>query len=358
MAEKKSASTKVVELYRQEVSIEQRPPTMVAVAEADRPVTAAPGGPHTPVANDGVSPGVLGAQDPELGNLGEGDGESELEVEVGTTLRSEEGAEVMEADEQLDESLLLDAWYAEYGDPSTRAFLRHQPPDEGFLEVVIGQDDRIQVTDITRSYPWRCICSLLITAGDGSRWIGTGWLISPRTLITAGHCVYIHGHGGWARRVQVIPGRDASERPFGSCVATEFRSVTGWTEDRTREYDYAAIILPESCRFGDDLGWFGYANYSDSRLQGKVANLSGYPGDKPSGTQWFHSRNVGRVTEATLLYDIDTAGGQSGAPVWFLKDGRRYAIGIHTNGAMTGNSATRINSQVFSNLSLWKEQGS
>jgi V8-like Glu-specific endopeptidase len=63
---------------------------------------------------------------------------------------------------------------------------------------------------------------------------------------------------------------------------------------------------------------------------------------------------VDDVDEQTFTYQIDTMGGQSGAPVWVkLSDGRRLGVGIHTNGAMTGNSATRITQEVFDNIAAW-----
>ena len=53
--------------------------------------------------------------------------------------------------------------------------------------------------------------------------------------------------------------------------------------------------------------------------------------------------------------EIDTAGGQSGAPVWMkMADGSRLGVGVHTNGAVTGNSATRICQPVFDNITAWK----
>jgi V8-like Glu-specific endopeptidase len=43
--------------------------------------------------------------------------------------------------------------------------------------------------------------------------------------------------------------------------------------------------------------------------------------------------------------------------VWRLQNGQRHAVGIHTNGASTGNSATRITSPVFNNIKKWKAEG-
>ena len=56
---------------------------------------------------------------------------------------------------------------------------------------------------------------------------------------------------------------------------------------------------------------------------------------------------------------IDTFGGQSGAPVFRLIAGNpiREVVGIHTNGSLRGNSATRITGEVFDNLKAWKDEG-
>ncbi|MCI5210198.1 MAG: hypothetical protein D3910_15700, partial [Candidatus Electrothrix sp. ATG2] len=243
---------------------------------------------------------------------------------------------------QGDEENLLDAWYAEFAEPTTIALARQQPNlTQQTAEVVIGKDDRIQITN-TKAYPWRTICSLIITARDGSRWIGTGWLVGPRTVITAGHVVYMHKRGGWARSIDVIPGRNGSDRPYGTCPSSNFHSVKGWTKNKKRSHDYGAIILPKSCPYGNQLGYFGYANLGYFSLLGLKVNLSGYPGDKPSGTQWWHARRIKWVTPRTLVYNIDTAGGQSGSPVWRLKGGKRHVVGIHTNGSVLGNSRSGI----------------
>jgi glutamyl endopeptidase len=249
----------------------------------------------------------------------------------------------------------LDAWYAEYADATTiERMLQHQEElTRSTIEVVIGVDDRVRINAIT-TYPWRCICSLAITAANGTSWIGTGWLVAPRTVITAGHCVWIHSQGGRVASIRVMPGRNgsATETPFKSCLATHVRTTVKWIEERDSSRDYGCILLPKSFLDYSSLGTFGYASLSS--LSNLTVNLSGYPGDKPAGTQWFHSRKIKSVESRRFYYDIDTAGGQSGAPVWRLKDGARHAVGIHTNGHSTGNSAVRITSAVFDNIKAWK----
>ena len=251
-----------------------------------------------------------------------------------------------------DEREVLDAYWASFGNDAERAKVR-AAQKQPLMEVIIGTDDRKQVGN-ANDYPWRCIASLRITANDGSAWIGTGWLVNRRLLLTAGHCVYMADHGGWVQQIEVIPGRQGDTFPSGSCIATAFRSVHGWIDDNNRDYDYGAIILGEDCRYGDTLGWLGYQVRTNDNLENLTVNISGYPGDKPAGTQWFLSGAIKSVSDLTFEYDIDTAGGQSGAPVWvMLNDGNRYGVGIHTNGATGGNSATRITQEVFDNVTAW-----
>lgn len=223
-------------------------------------------------------------------------------------------------------------------------------------EVIIGPDNRVRVGN-TAIYPWRAICGLKITAANGQRFIGTGWMISPRTVITAGHCVFMHNEGGWARSIEVVPGLNDASRPYGSASSGTLRSVVGWTQSRNREYDYGAIILPGNARLGDRTGWFGLAVRDDAFLRAANLNLSGYPGDKGGNQQWFMAQRTKSVASRVITYDIDTMGGQSGSPVWVLQNGQRYGVGVHTNGASTGNSATRINADVFNRMMAWKNEG-
>ena len=223
-------------------------------------------------------------------------------------------------------------------------------------EAIIGTDDRVQIHN-TSAYPWRAHASLLMTAADGSSWIGTAWFIGPRTLVTAGHCVFIKNSGvpgrdGWVRSIRVMPGRNGSTLPYGSATSTTFRSVTGWTSGGNHNYDYGAIILPSN--LGSTVGWFGYGVYSDGQLNGSTVNISGYPGDKPAGTQWYHSNRVTAVTATKVYYVVDTMGGQSGSAIYQIRDGGRYAVAVHAYGGATAKSGTRINRAVFDNLTKWK----
>lgn len=229
-------------------------------------------------------------------------------------------------------------------------------PPPPSAETVHGPDNRVRIT-ATNVYPWRVHASLLITAADNSMWIGTGWFIGGHTLMTAGHVVYIKNSGvpgrdGWVKKIQVMPGRNAASLPYGSVTSTSFRSVTGWTGSGDQNFDYGAIIIPTE--LGSTVGWFGFGVYSDAALVASTGNISGYPGDKPSGTQWYDSRKIASVNSRKVYYDIDTAGGQSGSAVYRIINGQRYAFAIHAYGGATTNSGTRIVTPVFNNMVAWR----
>lgn len=219
-------------------------------------------------------------------------------------------------------------------------------------ETVCGSDNRSRITNTT-SNPWRWNCKLIITMPDNSKYIGSGWLVGPRCVMTAGHVVHDGGTGkSWAKRIEVIPGMNGSTRPYGTFVSTRFYSVNGWVNAGNSAYDYGCIIL--SSNVGNSLGYFGFANYNNTTLQNMTMNTAGYPGDKANGTMWFVSGPVYRVYTYEIQYYADTYGGQSGSCVWRLTNGNRYAVAVHVRGGCP-NEGTRINSGVYNNIVNWKK---
>jgi len=280
-----------------------------------------PGGakPHTPVSSDGFVPEASKDRGPK------GPGETESLPAEGTG--EQERGDATTATEE-------------------RVLPAVAPGQEATPESVIGTDGRYRITSTT-SYPYRAIAHITSSIGGC-----TGWLINANTVVTAGHCVY--GSSGWASNVRVYPGRDGSSTPYGSCGALRLHSVTGWTVNRDRNYDYGAIKL--NCSVGNTTGWFGY-RWQSSSLTGQASYIAGYPGDKTYGTMWRHDDQV-RITQTyRLYYANDTAGGQSGSPVWNgTSTCSPCGVGIHAYGVDgTGyNGGTRITESVFNNLTTWK----
>ena len=116
----------------------------------------------------------------------------------------------------------------------------------------------------------------------------------------------------------------------------------------------AASSCPPNSFGNHNLGSFGVAAFDSPTLVAQPAVVAGYPGDKPFAELWGMAEVIKAVTAKTLVYNIDTVGGQSGCPVYIKKGGERYVVGIHNYGASTGNSATRITAPVYERLNAWK----
>ena len=222
--------------------------------------------------------------------------------------------------------------------------------------LVPGHDRRSKVLD-TALDPWNKICSLEITAGDGSNLIGTGWIAGPRLILTAGHCVFDSTYNGWVDSITVIPGRNGDCEPYGRFVAKDYYSLEKWILSGDENFDVGAIILEEDV--GLELGYFSFGYYPDDFLRSQLINISGYPASVYGEEQMHHANRVCEVKKHKIYYDVDTEGGQSGSPVWFYPDPdmKPVVVGVHSNGAgfsLNSNSGVRITPAIAQNISEWR----
>jgi glutamyl endopeptidase len=233
----------------------------------------------------------------------------------------------------------------------------------GVAEVAASPADRIRVAD-PRQSPWRKVCDLLITARDGGLHTGTAWFISPRTLVTAGHCISVFRPGapahGMVSKILVMAARNGETDPSHSAFGwvevqqTDLRVHDAWRLNGNIDFDFGAIILPPNLPLGTTVGFFGYGHFPDANLLGTRPTLSGYPDDVPEGTQWFETNPIRQLTPTRLFYDIFTASGQSGSPVFFANATQQVACAIHNFGATPLNSGVRITPPVVAQLNAWR----
>ncbi|UHD16362.1 trypsin-like serine peptidase [Thiocapsa bogorovii] len=242
-------------------------------------------------------------------------------------------------------------------------------PASVFESLLTDVDRRKQILE-TELTPWRMICALEITSQNGSTYTGTGWFAAPRTVITAGHCVFDPVElGGWAKSIKVIPGRDDDDEPFGSAKSARFSTTDTWlaTQAEAPDFDYAAIHLDAD--LGSKVGTFGIGVLPDAELSSRLVNVSGYPVSPGNGRQqYFHANRVKAVTPRRVFYDVDTIGGQSGSPVWAYLDGNSEVptvVAIHAYGVggvpanlhVVANSGPRILPDVMDVLKGWIKRG-
>ncbi|MCI0378440.1 MAG: trypsin-like peptidase domain-containing protein [Gemmataceae bacterium] len=239
----------------------------------------------------------------------------------------------------------------------------------------LDHDDRVRVRK-PHLFPFATVCALRSFFPSpqlgGAPVAGTGVLIGPRIVLTAGHNVFDQDYGGAVERVEIHFGLngDFNDTNVRSVVAEKWATTKGWADNGIDIFDYGALILPTD--LGNQLGWMAVQLRAEGDLKGLAVNNAGYPigwprqaqdeGYQPeeATTMWFDYGNVIRVEEFTIYYtEIFTAGGSSGSPIFAFLDGQDdpyRVVGVHNYGGSVANSATRINGVVFDDIKFWREE--
>jgi V8-like Glu-specific endopeptidase len=234
--------------------------------------------------------------------------------------------------------------------------------EDRLLLSIFGTDDRHAVGDAT-AFPYRAIGRVTATFPDGKSFWGTGALIDPSHVLTAGHVIYGGDHGGWATAVTFTPGQNGTSKPYGSASGTLLRSYTGWTQNGDYNFDLGLITLNQS--LGNTVGWFGVEAQPDSFYSGHGSlNSAGYPKDKSFNGVSMYSI-FGAVDGASahrvgFRGSLDIAGGQSGSPMWRYDpaSGNRAIDAIVSTESPTTNAAVRITGTDLTNLKSWLAEDS
>ncbi|MFX1257407.1 MAG: CARDB domain-containing protein [Promethearchaeota archaeon] len=228
-----------------------------------------------------------------------------------------------------------------------------ESPAENRMESVIYPDDRQRITSTT-SLPWSSVVKLYMRWG-GSYYIGSGAMIDSFHILTAGHCIYQSGLGGWVDEIIAVPAKDVSFEPYGTVKATELRSVTGWTSLESYQHDFGVITLDRTV--GYYTGWMGRETASPTDpIYTETLHTAGYPADRNYGESiYYDSDNGNYVDEYNHWYWMDTFGGQSGSAVWREDANSRYILSIHAygGGGINPNFGTRLNGNKFNLINSW-----
>ncbi|UCE60794.1 MAG: hypothetical protein JSU63_03395 [Phycisphaerales bacterium] len=147
--------------------------------------------------------------------------------------------------------------------------------------------DMYQITPTT-AFPWRANTKLVMrftNENGGTVWAGcSGTMIDAETVLTAGHCVYLHDEvdgppiNSWANEIWVYPARDGAVDPYGYGHATFYNAWTPWVNDSNLDFDVGAVHITRAV--GVLTGWFSAAYGGDcDTCLARTYNNASYPGE-------------------------------------------------------------------------------
>lgn len=185
---------------------------------------------------------------------------------------------------------------------------------------------------------------------------GSGYIVGPNTVVTAGHCV-TNGGEKWIEKLTVFPQFNGSYSTGGYNVKKVICPIQ-YVDNKTPDYDWAILTIDGN--IGEQTGWLGF-RITDNLLE-KNITVSGYK--KLDGdlypVLYKHSGKITDVIDGKIFYNASTISGQSGSPVF---DENNIALGIHTtsygtaNGKHYDNGGVRINPCIYSLLKEKRELG-
>ncbi|WP_032114087.1 NB-ARC domain-containing protein [Candidatus Paracaedibacter symbiosus] len=211
---------------------------------------------------------------------------------------------------------------------------------------------------------------LMMRFGDECLVVGSGILVGPNHVLTAGHNLFdLRKKSKWASEVWFSPGRKGSHFPFGYSKGSILLCHNQWLDPRSRrkdDYDLGMIILNQA--IGNKVGWSGLLCASNLFFHLGDLTVTGYPGEK--GSKDYYSTQMWEKTSRatsqwfgpeTIEYEIPTSFGQSGGAIWRQwptpinpKLNNILTIGIHTEGNISGrNKGVRLTSENFNVIIKW-----
>lgn len=211
------------------------------------------------------------------------------------------------------------------------------------------EDGRSEVHNATiRPYSSICLIHSFRNAGETSAvGGGTGWLVSPNTVLTAAHVVYDRKYFSGATRpraggVQMWFGfNNDAEAPFGNVVSTKIFVPPAFRDYYDPDWDLALIKL--DTRIGDRVGWFDVQSPPPAALKNKPVTVAGYPGEEDKRFRQYESeKSILDVSETRIYHSVDTTKGQSGAPLFRPGGNRATAFGVHARGTYEARQSIGI----------------
>ena len=237
-------------------------------------------------------------------------------------------------------------------------------PDKhiGSGERMVPQDfgSLIQISDPSQA-PWCQSVKLFIIDNDVNSngvcdsgetcYEGSGTLIDPKHVVTAGHCIHEGDGGDFFDVVTVVPGYEDGSRPYGDARSLQLHTWEGWADSGTWGHDVGVVDLDRP--IGALTGWQGYGhNNSTSFYYGNTFTSAGYPGDTYDGQYlyyWFGDFDF--VWDKHVSIFNRGYHGQSGSGARKYDGGGPVVYAVHSSGTeIDTTNFTRITEDKFNDI--------
>lgn len=214
---------------------------------------------------------------------------------------------------------------------------------------IIGSDDRVMVGN-TAVGPWCNMVSLLIETSTGGRYVGSGFMIGPNAVATAGHCVYNSEFGGWAKKITVVPARNGSIQPYGAASSTKLECGGNWHDSYNNQDDWGVITI--NSNLGNSTGYLGL-RWQSAAYSGNLM-ACGYPASDAEHLYYCYGA-ITSCSARTIVGNWDITGGQSGGPVIRHYGDTGYtAVALNRGGGDSYSDAIRIDQWLYEKFMTYR----
>lgn len=216
---------------------------------------------------------------------------------------------------------------------------------------IIDNDNKTLIQN-TAVGPWCNTVKLLIVGNDNHEYIGSGFMLGPNSVATAGHCLYNEDWNGWAKDIIVIPALNGTYQPYGSASWTTVECGGNWYDYNDNQDDWGIIRI--DANLGNYTGWLGLRWQSNS-YNGETVMAVGYPWEDDSH-MYYSEGTVTLSSDRTLEGNWALSGGQSGGPVEKYYSSSGYtAIGVNRGGDdYTYSDCLRIDEWIFNKFRSYR----
>ena len=211
--------------------------------------------------------------------------------------------------------------------------------DVAFLERMFGDNDLVGTSFLELGLRVaRTVGRMLYRSSTGATFAyGTGFLVSPRLLLTNNHV--LRGPIGASDSLIEFNYQEGPDGRLLTPVVFNLEPEIFFMTDRP--LDYSLVAVSQSSHDGHALqsfGWNRLVEEDGKIIVGEPLNIIQHPDGQPKQLALRENRLVD-VLEDFLHYEGDTAEGSSGAPVF---NNQWEVVGLHHSGAAKRDEQGRI----------------